>query len=385
MKDLHPTTTVNTNATRRETAVLPSTPNQDQLACLFNEGWDHLLHHRWQEAEQTFAQIEATCKQYAQDGLCAATLRKKARHERKAAAALAAGKLEKALKAFKKADSFAQMPALQDQFTRQEMEDKAARALAVASYQEAAAFYDCLLNSNNVPEKTAEWQSKKEKCCEEALLPYFHIGVQAMETQQWRTAYSAFAQVLKINPTFRKDGRSAAMLAESVRKEVVLLADHQLRHGQVKAALAAYRQVGHTARIENVDEFLRLRQHEEELAQQLEAEGKWQEAAAKYKYLRTLYYDENGRSRWQEAANRCLEENKLVTLFTQGTAAFNDGQWLEAIRLFSQIIHLRPDYEQNGQSARKLYRVARWRSVITRLTSNQADNPPPQINTGKLS
>jgi hypothetical protein len=69
--------------------------------------------------------------------------------------------------------------------------------------------------------------------------------------------------------------------------------------------------VGHLARIENVDEFLRLRQHEEEIAQQLEAEGHWQEAAAKYKYLCTLYYDDDGRAQWQAAAKRCLKEHKL--------------------------------------------------------------------------
>lgn len=258
--------------------------------------------------------------------------------------------------------------------TIQELEAKAEQATAVANYQEAAWLYDHLLNEYPAHEKGTMWQTKKESCWEAELLPYFQIGLKALENNKWRTAYSAFAQVLVMDPYFRKDGRSAAALSEIARKEVVLLADQLLRQGQVQEALDAYREVGHLARIENVDEFLRLRQHEEEAAQQLEAEGQWQEAAAKYKYLRTLYYDENGRAQWQAATNRCLKEHKHNALYERGITAFNNKEWDEAAQLFGQIVALCPDYAPGEQPIRKLYRMAQWRSIFSQFIS-QSNNP----------
>lgn len=367
-----------------ETAVVPANTHPEHLDLLFNRGWAHLLKQQWQHAEEIFSQIETHNPHYEQDGLTVSYLRKKARYEQKAAAALAAGKLKTALAAFKKADNFEYVKEVLELLTIQELETKAEKATAVANYQQAAWIYDYLLNEYSAHEKAASWQIKKESCWEAELLPYFEIGVKALEKMKWRTAYGAFAQILLVDPFFCKDGNSAAVLSELARKEVVLLADQLLRQGQIQEALDIYREVGHLARIENVDEFLRLRQQEEEAAQHLEAKGKWQEAAAKYKYLCTLYYDENGRAQWQEAARRCTEEHKLHSLYEQGITAFNNEQWQEAARLFDQIMALRPDYRSGDQSASKLHRTAHWRKLLTRFTS-PSDKPPPPIQTGKIT
>lgn len=375
-----PTSTTDTS----ETAVSQPTDQPDRLSDLFNQGWEHLINQQWQLAEELFAQIEALNSHHEQDGQRASYLRQKARYERKATAALATGQLEAALKAFKKADDFEQAKEVHQQLTIQELQDKAEKATAVTNYQEAAWIYDHLLNEFPTHANEATWQLKKESCWEAELLPYFQIGIQALENNQWQTAYKAFAQVLVIDPYFRKDGRSAAVLSEMARKEVVLQADQQLRQGQIQEALDAYREVGHLGRIENVSEFLRLRQHEEEIAHQLEVAGKWQEAATKYRYLCTLYYDANGRVRWQTAANRCAEEHKLNSLYEQGLTAFHDKQWEEAARLFGQIMTLRPEYKPEEQPVRKLYFLAHWRSIFDRFTS-PSDNLPPRMNAGNLS
>ncbi len=371
-------------ATGRKALVPQSAAHPERLTALFNQGWEHLLNQQWQHAEEIFAQIEATHAGYEQGGQLASDLRQKARYEQKGTAALAAGKLEAALKAFKKADDFERAKEVHELLTIQELQAKAENATAAANYQEAAWIYDHLLKEFPGHANETTWQITRESCWEAELLPHFQRGIQAMGDKQWRTAYSAFAQVLMVDPYFRKDGRSAAVLSEMARKEVVLQADQQLRQGQVQQALDAYREVGHEARIANVSEFLRLRQHEEETAQLLEAEGKWQEAAAKYKYLCTLYYDENGRAWWQTAANRCLKEHKLHTLYAQGLAAFNNKAWEEAAGLLGQIVDLCPDYTSGEQSVRKLYRTAQWHSFFKRFTA-RSDNPPSPINPGEIS
>jgi len=274
--------------------------------------------------------------------------------------------------------------AIHEQLTIRELEARAEKATAVANYQEAAWIYDHLLREFPEHAKETTWQIKKESCWESELLPCFQMGIKALENGHWRAAFSAFAQVLTIDPFFRKDGRSAAVLSEAARKEVVLEADQLLRQGRMQEALDAYHEVGHLARIANVNEFLRLRQHEEEIAQALEAEGKWQEAADKYEYLCTLYYDENGRAQWQAAAKRCVKAHKLNALYEQGIAAFNDKEWEEAVQLFGQIMADSPDYAPGDQPTRKLYRMAQWHHIFSRFIS-QSDCLPPQINTENLS
>lgn len=360
MNDIH---TEPTSTTEKRATAVPPKAQPEHLNNLFKQGWEQLLNQQWQRAEEIFAQIETYHSHYEQDGLRASYLRQKARYEREAAAALAAGKLKAALAAFRKADDFEHVREVHDLLTVQELEARAEKATAVASYQTAAWLYDHLLNEFPTHEKTTVWQIKKGSCWEAELQPYFEIGVKALEKNKWRSAYSAFAQVLLIDPYFCQDGRSAAVLSEIARKEVVLQADQRLRQGQVQKALDAYRQVGHLARIENIEEFLRLRRLEEESAQQLEAEGKWLEAAAKYNYLCTLYYDKNGRAQWQAAAKRCQKEHKLTTLYEQGMTAFKNKAWQEAAQLFGQIVALCPDYAREEQPIRKLYRTAQWHSI----------------------
>lgn len=357
---------------------------QDHLTTLFDQGWTHLINQRWQQAEELFLQIEAYNSHYEQDGLCVRHLRHKAQHERKAETAWKLGDLETALTAYKNADDFEHVREVHILLNIQEREARAEQLASCGNYQAAAWIYNQLLEEFPAHEKETNWQIKRESCWEAELLPYFQIGVQALENQQWRTAYSAFTQVMVVDPYFRKNGRSAAALLEMARKEVVLLADQQLRQGHVQQAMDAYREIGHQGRIENVDEFLRLRTHEEENAQRLEAEGKWIEAATKYKYLRTLYYDENGRARWQCAADRCAEEGRLHALYEQATAALDNQLWAEAANLLRQVVAIRPAYQPNTVRVRKLYRTARWRSLLARFAPD-AGTPPPQVQRSKLS
>lgn len=378
-KDTEPTKT-----TQQKTAVAPDNKTELQLATLFDRGQEHLQNKQWQKAENIFAKIESYNSHYAYNGTLASALRRKAQFERIANNALDTGELHAALIAFKKADDFEQATEVHHLLTIQELEERADQATAIGNYQEAAWIYDHLLNDYPEDERAITWQIKKESCWEAELLPFFLLGIQALEKEQWRTAYHAFAQVLIVDPYFRKNGRSAAAMSEIARKEVVWLADQLLRHGKVQEALTMYREVGHAARIENVDEFLRLRQREEETAAALEAAGKWQDATLKYSYLATLYYDEEKRNEWHAAVTRCQTKQKVTTLYTQAITAYNQKQWQEAAKLFGQLVDIDPEYQPEDQPVRKLYRVARWRSITNQFLSHP-DSPPPQIKTGNLS
>ncbi|MCP4417434.1 MAG: tetratricopeptide repeat protein [Chloroflexi bacterium] len=363
----------------------PTQINQKQHTTLFNQGWSHLINQQWQLAEDIFTQIEAQNAHYEQDGLHVSKLRQKAKFEREAETAWQLGDLKAALAAYKKADDFERAEKVYELLTIHELETKAERLTATSNFKEAAWIYDQLLNDFPNREKESNWQFQKGICWKKDLMPNFNRGLSALGKKRWRKAYKAFTQVLLSDPYFQQDGRSAAACAEKARKEVVIWADLQLRQGQVSQALAAYREVGHLGRLENVDEFLHLRRHEEAKAVRLETEGKWQAAAAKYNYLSTLYYDENGRIQWQTASDRCLEEGRLSTLHKQGMTAFNNKQWAKAEKLFGKIVTLHPNYQQGKQTAHKLHRIARWRKFISHLIPLSDSSPMPTIQTGKLS
>ena len=366
------------------TAVTQPQNTELQLAALFDHGQALLANQQWQKAEAIFAKIETHNSHYEQNGLRASVLRRKAKFERIATNALDTGELEAALIAFQKANDFEHAKEVHHLLTIQELEEKADQATAAGNYQGAAWVYDHLLNDYPENELAITWKIKRESCWEAELLPFFLLGTQALGKEQWRTAYQAFAQVLVLDPYFRKNGRSAAALSEIARKEVVFLADQILRQGNIQEAKDLYREVGHLARLETVDEFLRLRQREEETAVALEEEGKWQDAATKYSYLATLYYTDSERSQWHDAAIRCQTQHKLHTLYSQAMSACNQQQWRNAAMLFGKILELEPDFQPEEQSVKTLYRIARWRAIMAQFLSH-TNNPPPQMNTGSLS
>ena len=245
------------------TAVTQPQNTELQLAALFDHGQALLANQQWQKAEAIFAKIETHNSHYEQNGLRASVLRRKAKFERIATNALDTGELEAALIAFQKANDFEHAKEVHHLLTIQELEEKADQATAAGNYQGAAWVYDHLLNDYPENELAITWKIKRESCWEAELLPFFLLGTQALGKEQWRTAYQAFAQVLVLDPYFRKNGRSAAALSEIARKEVVFLADQILRQGNIQEAKDLYREVGHLARLENVDEFLRLCQRED--------------------------------------------------------------------------------------------------------------------------
>ncbi|MCA9957238.1 MAG: hypothetical protein KC434_21065, partial [Anaerolineales bacterium] len=93
---------------------------------------------------------------------------------------------------------------------------------------------------------------------------------------------------------------------------------------------------------------------------------------------------ENGRTRWQNAADRCAEEGRLTSLYEQAMTAINDHLWPEAEKLLGQIVAIRPSFQPGAESARKLHRTARWHSLVARFTQ-EAGVPPSQIHRSKLS
>jgi uncharacterized RDD family membrane protein YckC len=141
--------------------------------------------------------------------------------------------------------------------------------------------------------------------------------------------------------------------------------DSALERDDLDGALTAYQKSGAIEKITEVKALLQRRLLEalEAKAQtQMRAE-QWVEAATVYEQLLAQAPDEESQVAWQTALEGCREEDELARLFAEGKGALEQRDWKRAQRALADLLHLRPNYERNGQSAAGLLEQAVSRTI----------------------
>ena len=99
-------------------------------------------------------------------------------------------------------------------------------------------------------------------------------------------------------------------------------------------------------------------------AQSYEQAEQWAEAIRVYEQLVTQAPDEESRTVWEAALERCREEKLMVRLFDEGTRALEKKTWQRAQKAFAEVVHGRPDYSINKQLAARLLLQAVLRKPV---------------------
>ena len=136
--------------------------------------------------------------------------------------------------------------------------------------------------------------------------------------------------------------------------------------GDLQAALVAYREAGAAERVALVEVLLR-RQMLAALAAEAQAHeraGEWAEAVAAYQQLLAQALDDESRTAWQIALERCWQERELACLFDKGVAALKQGNRQVAQRAFAKVVYHRSDYQRAGERAAWLLTQAISREPI---------------------
>ena len=142
--------------------------------------------------------------------------------------------------------------------------------------------------------------------------------------------------------------------------------DASLEAGNLEAALVAYGEAGDAERVAQV-EALQRRQMLAALAAEAQAHeqaGEWAEAVAAYQQLLAQASDEESRTAWQAALERCWQERELARLFDKGVEALKQGNRQMAQRAFSKVVYHRSDYQKDGARAAWLLTQAISRKPI---------------------
>jgi tetratricopeptide (TPR) repeat protein len=79
-------------------------------------------------------------------------------------------------------------------------------------------------------------------------------------------------------------------------------------------------------------------------AQELERQGRWDQAVEAYKELARL----EGPEKWQAALERAAEGPENTRLFSEGAAAVQAGDWERARGLLATLVRRQPEYAQDG-------------------------------------
>ncbi|MCB9135963.1 MAG: tetratricopeptide repeat protein [Anaerolineales bacterium] len=144
-------------------------------------------------------------------------------------------------------------------------------------------------------------------------------------------------------------------------------ADAALLHDDLETASFAYRQAGDTSRADHIETLYRwqIESELEKQARSLEMSGKWADAAGMYQKLLATAAKKEIKKSWEDAYQRCQEEEKLLQVFTAGLAAYKVQNWEEAKARFLELVNLRADYHHKEQwGAELLYLSVRASSSI---------------------
>nr|HNB53500.1 tetratricopeptide repeat protein [Anaerolineales bacterium] len=144
-------------------------------------------------------------------------------------------------------------------------------------------------------------------------------------------------------------------------------ADAALLRDDLETASLAYRQAGDASRADHIETLYRwqIEAELEKQARSLEIAGKWAEAAIMYQKLLATASKKEIKKSWEEAYQRCQDEEKHLQIFTAGLTAYKGQNWEEAKSIFLKLVNLRPDYHHKEQwAAELLYLSIRANSSI---------------------
>ncbi|MCR4406299.1 MAG: tetratricopeptide repeat protein [Anaerolineae bacterium] len=227
-----------------------------------------------------------------------------------------------------------------------------------AHFQARLHLGEALLELNQTDEAVAELEQAYARDRDEARYALARALVAQAEAREAagdeKGALAACERALQISPNERA--------AQEIKAAIwTRRGDQALERDDLEAALAAYQQAGDAGKIAQVEALQRRR-----ALAALEAEArthervkKWAKATAVYEQLLAQAPDEESRTEWQAALERCREEEELARLFAKGVEALKRKDWKRAERSFADVVHRRPYYQSDGQLAVRLLAQAK--------------------------
>ena len=222
----------------------------------------------------------------------------------------------------------------------------------------------------------------------------FDIGQEFLRRKQWKTAIRYFRDALAVNPhhfharirlgetllqltqideavaelewAYKQDQEETRLL---LTRALVAQAKAREAVGDEDGALAVCEHALQVSPDNYASQKIRsaiLVRRLEVKAQSHERAGQWAEAAGVYEQLVAQAPDEESRTVWNVALERCRKEKLLIRLFDEGKKALEKKNWQRAQRAFAEVVHGRPDYAIDKQLAARLLLKAVLRKPVRR-------------------
>lgn len=133
-----------------------------------------------------------------------------------------------------------------------------------------------------------------------------------------------------------------------------------LEEEHLEAALECFERAGNKEKTGQVRALMQLRALAalEKEARAYEGRAQWAEAARVYEQLLAQEADDERKAGWQRSLDRVAEEVELSRLFDEGLEHLEQEAWPQAQGAFAEIVHRRPGYSKDGQTAIRLLEKA---------------------------
>ena len=133
-----------------------------------------------------------------------------------------------------------------------------------------------------------------------------------------------------------------------------------LEEEDLETALDSFERAGNKEKTGQVRALMQLRALAalENEARAYEGEAQWADAARVYEQLLAQEADEGRKAGWQRSLDRVADEAELSRLFDEGVNHLEQEEWPQAQGSFAEIVHRRPGYSKNGQTAIRMLETA---------------------------
>ncbi len=193
----------------------------------------------------------------------------------------------------------------------------------------------------------------------------FQQASQLLEKHQWEEAINLFYTIAKEKPSYKQNGYSVRQLVKQAKHEQSGYA--AIEEGNLETALHHFREINDLEQIIEIEDAMYVQRLESNI-QEFENKHQFRQAAWLYDQLLRKFPDDPNASRWEIGQSDCWHQ-ELAPTFDKGVEALEKKEWLEAKRIFTEVLCGDPNFLRHNQLAAALLDQAKWE---IRLIANAA-------------
>lgn len=184
----------------------------------------------------------------------------------------------------------------------------------------------------------------------------FQQASQLLEKHQWDEAINYLSTIAKEKPSYKQNGYSVRQLLKQAKHEQTGYA--AVEQGNLETALHHFREINDLEQIIEIEDAIYAKRLEYDI-KEFERKQQFRQAAWLYDQLLRKFPDDPNVNSWERGQTDCWHQ-ELAPTFDKGVEALERKDWLEAKRIFTEVLCGDPNFMRHNQLAAALLDQTKW-------------------------